>query len=346
MTILSKIIKNLKDNPELYFERTSTPEIVVKKLVSHMNSEIAHLSVREDSESKNLFVKLLYPDMADGRSNRSDREYKEEQIKTEYDLLKKLYQAFSSYPDLGVVKPVACFPELFALISEGQEGIKLSSFMGKAKIYSGKNEMNNLMHWINLCGKWLRLFQRFIQDDSARWYDFNEVFDYCDVRLDRLTHQRPQEFTDGFCKGLRCFLSEQVEQLKESEIQIVGRHNDYGPGNMIISNQKLVLLDFSGFNYGPACCDYVKFWSELDLMKTNPLILSRTVEKLQGAFVSGYGRRIDSQEPLFNVFRVAYILDKMDDVWLDWSTMPWIRRQSYKRLYFDFFARLKGYCQL
>lgn len=167
MTILDEIVRNLRDNPRVYFESTSPPEIVVKNVVSHSNSEVAHLSVRQDSEEKDLFAKLLYPEMADGRSNRSDRKYKEEQIRTEYDLLKRLYEAFSSYPDLGVVKPVACFPEHLALITEGQEGITLSRMMGKAKIYSGKNGFKDLTRWIYLCGKWLRLFQGFIQDDSG-----------------------------------------------------------------------------------------------------------------------------------------------------------------------------------
>lgn len=344
MTMLSDIVNNLQNRASEYFGLASKPEIGVIENLNHSNSRTARLSVLWNGGGTKLFVKMLYPDEADGKSNRSDREYKKGQIRAEYGVLKNLHQAFASFPDLGVVKPIACFPEYLALVTEEQEGIKLSSIMGNAKLYSPQSRIDELADRIYLCGRWLQHFQRLIGEEGNRRYDFNEVFEYCEVRLHRLGLQRPDEFTDSFRARVRSFLRERVDHVQKEELRVVGRHNDFGPNNIIVSGQKLVVLDFSGFGYGPPCCDYVKFWSELDLMRTSPLILNKTVEKLQEAMVDGYGERIDTAELLFVVFRVAYVLDKMDDVWLDWADTPWAQRLAYKQLYLGFLSWLKKLC--
>jgi len=333
MLIVNEIVNTLRKNHRVYFESVSPPEVEVLSITNHPNSCVARLRVRLGVSDKALFVKTLYPDEVDGRSNRSDREYKEYQIRTEYDVLKKLYDAFAPYPNLGVVKPVDYFPEYLALVTEEQQGQKFSLLMQNAKMYSRHEKTEKLVDCTCLCGAWLRLFQDFMKQNDIKKYDFNEVLNYCDVRLDILANHRPYDFTEPFCEGVRNFLKHQVKRVKVDGLEVVGRHNDYSPNNMIVKDQKLVVLDFSGFSYGPVCGDYVKFWSGLDLMKDSLLVSVKTVEKLQEAFIAGYGRKINPDDPLFILFQMAYILDKMGDIWLDWPFTSLIRRRVHKDLY-------------
>ena len=342
--VLSKIVVNLRDNYRSYFGSDSVPEIEVLSTRSYPNSQITQLSVRMGHEGKALFVKLLYPDRVDGRFNKSDREYKKQQIQTENDVLKKLYKAYQAYPDLGVVKPIACFPEFLALVTEEQTGAKFSSIIGNVKLYSSREQFKRLVYWVQLCGWWLHLFQGFMREGYKEKYDFREVFDYCNVRLDILSHHNPGEFTEGFCRRIRHFLEEQVDELKLEDLEIVGGHNDYRPYNMIVSGQKLVLLDFSGFSYGPACCDYVKFWSGLDSIKGSLFVSDERVQRLQEAFAIGYRKTVDLDDAVFKVFRVSYMLDKMGDTCLDWPTIAWLRRPAYKQLYRKYLSWLKKNC--
>lgn len=340
-----QVLDNLRENHQSYFESRATPQFGVDQTADHPNSRIARLRVKWEHGERMLFLKLLYPDQVDGRTNRSDREYKEQQIRAEYEVLKKLDRAFAGHQTLGVIKPVACFPEHLALVTEEQPGIKFSSIIGNVKIFSKREEIKEVVQWVQLCGSWLRHFQTFVPGNGKFVeFSFDEILDFCEVRLGLLTQFRQGEFTNSFCQSIRHFLREQVEQTKQETMEIIGRHNDFGPYNMILTGQKLVLLDFAGFGFGPSCWDYVKFWCGLDQIRGSLLVSDKTVDQLQEAFISGYGKMLDPNTPLFAIYRLGYILDQMGDIWQDWSTIDWKRRPLYKQLYRRYLAWLRAHC--
>jgi thiamine kinase-like enzyme len=345
--MLEEVIRRLREDHKAHFGSRKVPRIVVTDTINHANSRIARLNVRWDSEERWFFVKLLYPDREDGRTNRSDRPYKEQQVHDEYEVLDKLHKSFPSNHNLGVIKPVACFPDCLALVTEEQSGLKFSTFFKSARVYSREKQFNELVGLTRACGHWLRCFQEFMHGESRTLtYDFQELFNYCEVRLERLSRSRPHEFTKELCKAILDFVKHTIYEVNPLKLQIVGRHNDFTPNNMIVSGRRLIVLDFAGFSYGPICCDYVKFWSGLDSIVGSPLVSSAAVEELKNAFVGGYGVAMDFNDPLVAVFRVAWILDRIDDIWLEeWPSLGVLRRLVYVRLHKRYLCVLRDYLQ-
>jgi hypothetical protein len=346
MAELSSVVDRLRRGEWLGPVPAGPESVRVARVESRANSVTARIVHQAAGVSRTYFVKMLYPDLADGRSNRSDREYKEGQIQDEFTVLERLWNQFSSEAALGVVRPVACFPEELAIVTEEAAGTSLSAYMEGAKIHAGRRRLARLLDLCERCGTWLRLFQAFTRDGQEREYDFGEIVDYCDVRLARLSSARPREVTEALRSGVRGCLERTIAEARRGVLDVAARHNDFGPQNIIVDGDRIVVLDFGGFNHGPACSDYVRFWSQLELMASSPLVTRATVRELQAAFARGYGDRLDERDPLFSLFRIAFVLDKMDDVWLGWSSFPWYRKISYRRLHDGSLAWLVAQCGL
>ena len=332
--MVDKIVHELRQGHRRYFGSASTPEAAIVECIEYPNSKIARVRFQWPGETLMIFLKILHPELVDGRANRSDRQFKEEQILAEFTTLERLDAAFEPHPELGVVTPIGCFPEHIALATKEKPGSMFSTQVGRVRVYSRQASVDELADWFRLCGRWLRCFQTFEDETAgAATFDFAEVSDYCDVRLEILADHRPQEFTSRFCGAIRAFLQEQVLAQDPDSLEIVGRHNDYGPYNMILSGRQLVVLDFAGFNFGPSLSDYVKLWCTIDSMRGSPLVSTRMIATYRDAFASGYGRAVDTANPLFLMLRLAYVLDKMGDICLDWDGIPMSRRLTYRMLY-------------
>jgi hypothetical protein len=77
------------------------------------------------------------------------------------------------------------------------------------------------------------------------------------------------------------------------------------------------------------------------------LILDAQVDALLERFQEGYGHAIDFGENVNQVMRIAWVLDRIDDLWWDGKLEGgWLRRPLYLRLYARLFDWLKKCCSL
>jgi hypothetical protein len=75
-----------------------------------------------------------------------------------------------------------------------------------------------------------------------------------------------------------------------------------------------VVLDFTGFTYGPPLYDFMKFWMRLDYLGFGPASARSRIERMQRAFAEGYKHPVNLQSPLAMLLRLANILDKMSEL--------------------------------
>ena len=342
--MLERVMHGLALDHKEIFTSVEEPAITLIQKIDYPNSQIARLKLGWKERDVVVFVKVLYEDLVDGKTNRSDLEYKEQQIRTEYDVLGKLYEYFDEHENVGVITPLICFPDCLAHVTLEAEGSKLSSLMGDAKVFGKTENFKKLLQSIRQVGRWLHLFQGFpsYTIHTAKEFDVNDVFSYCQIRLERLSQARPNEFTAQFCNQFMQVIQATGEGISFKNLEISCRHNDFGPNNILVSEEKLIVLDFGGFNYGPSCCDFIKFWSELEILRTSPFISHENIDSLQAAFLAGFGREFDIEDPTFAFFEAVYLIDKIDEIITAWQSLSWIQRFAYLRLYRKLVHHLEG----
>ena len=266
----------------------------------------------------------------------SDRAERMVEATTEFRVLSELWKRFVPFSDLGVVRAVACLPEDSALITEEFPGQKLDIALAQARLFGSRRELEKLAHLCHLAGRWLRHFQSFTAPSQASRFDIGELFHYCEERL-RIIVDGPGSGLDATRSGLViAHLERLAAYTDESELEISGRQNDYRPDNMLTRDGRLVVLDFTGFTWGPRLYDFMKFWMRLDYYAFGPLAAPDRIDLLKRRFAEGYGGGVNVRSPLAEILHLANILDKMSEL-----TEAPSRRRSRRALEKAWYRHLK-----
>jgi hypothetical protein len=271
-------------------------------------STICVIALRNARTEKRFYLKTL-------NLNSNGRAAKIQAATTEYQVLQKLTARFAPYPQLGVVRPAASMPEDLSLLTEEFAAQKLNVVLDRAsRFFQRGAETERSLLLCQLAGEWLRRFQTFTSPDPASAYDPSELLAYCDERLRIIMTDRRQRMARERAAAITRHLERLIDRLEPAELRLTGRQNDFRPDNMLTRDGKLVVLDFTGFTYGPPLYDFMKFWMRLDYLKFGPTAATAKVERMKGAFAEGYQYPVNLQSPMARLLRLANILDKMSEL--------------------------------
>ncbi len=258
------------------------------------------------------------------------------ELKTEYQILNDLWKYFARFPHLGVVKPVACMPEDLSLLIEEFPGQKLDAILAHVGLFQSRRQIDRIANLCGLVGEWLRHFQAFTAPPEVSWFDVSEIFAYCDDRLRIIVDSPNGHLGRELSRTIMTHLKRLAIDIDKPELELTGRQNDFRPDNMLMTDNRIVVLDFTGFTYGPRLYDFMKFWMRLDYLSFGPFSVARAVELTKRSFAEGYGHRVDLASPMAELLRLANILDKMSELVETVSHPVWRRvleKQWYKHLY-------------
>lgn len=271
-------------------------------------STIYVIALCNGQAEKRFYLKTLNLD-ADGRAA------KVRQATTEYQALQDLSRVFAPHPRLGVVKPVASMPEDLSLLMEESPGQKLDIVLARAsRLFSRGEETNSSVSLCGLVGEWLRRFQSATVPAQPSTYDPTELLAYCDERLRIILSEPHAWVTRERSAAIRHHLERLVECLDPAELRVTGRQNDFRPDNMLTRDGEVVVLDFTGFTYGPPLYDFMKFWMRLEYLGFGPASAMSKIERMQRAFADGYEHPVNLRSPMARLLRLANILDKMSEL--------------------------------
>ncbi len=242
----------------------------------------------------------------------------------------ELTHRFASFADLGVIRPIACWPEDLAFLTEEFPGqnVELVLRDDVRRLWS-PSALRRAAALCRKAGEWLRHFQSYTVPDVST-FDVDELIAYCDLRISTILDGAEGLLTRPLSQVVMRHVTNLAATFSESERELVGRHNDLRPDNMLTRDERLVVVDFTGFTYGPRLYDYMKFWMRLDYMAFGTLPIGRRVEALKAGFAEGYGRAVDLDAPMAQFLRIANILDKMSEL-ADPPSRPLHRRLVDRR---------------
>jgi len=287
------------------------------------HSVIHVISLSNGRRARRFYLKRL-------NTNPSVHDRKLRECVTEYRLLEELTHRFASFADLGVIRPIACWPEDLAFLTEEFPGqnVELVLRDDVRRLWS-PSALRRAAALCRKAGEWLRHFQSYTVPDVST-FDVDELIAYCDLRISTILDGAEGLLTRPLSQVVMRHVTNLAATFSESERELVGRHNDLRPDNMLTRDERLVVVDFTGFTYGPRLYDYMKFWMRLDYMAFGALPIGRRVEALKAGFAEGYGRAVDLDAPMAQFLRIANILDKMSEL-ADPPSRPLHRRLVDRR---------------
>jgi Ser/Thr protein kinase RdoA (MazF antagonist) len=297
----------LEASGEEYLKHTGPFRAAVVRAERRAHSTIHVVSLRAADCEQRFFLKTRHATPASEGVRRGE-------VVREYQLLGELWDHLVTSPQLAVVKPVALLAEDLAFLTEEFPGCKLDALLASGGRLAPRRVLARLVDLCELAGLWLARFQAFTAGRRTTPYDVSELLSYCEERIARLVDSR----WGGLDRPRGILVMRHLERLARAvdatDLVITGRHNDFRPDNMLARDNRVAVLDFTGFTYGPRLYDFMKFWMRLEYLAFTPLPVARDVMRLKNAFRQGYGGDVDLQGPMAQVLRLANILDKLTEL--------------------------------
>jgi hypothetical protein len=224
-----------------------------------------------------------------------------------------LYERLRGNPAQSVPRIVAWFPEEKAVVTEESKGeLLLNIIDNDAAGYLGRRVLEKLGAHCYSVGLWLEKFQR-ITATNARIPEFEkEIVGYVDLRLRKLRHA--SSLTEERYKTVLKYLERELRNVRQTDIYACGVHGDFGLSNILVDSDRVTVLDFTMYNIGLPYTDPSYLYQRMEGFLTKPFFQRGTIAFLQRAFLEGYQRGFDLQNPLFKLSRVRHMVNRLVDL--------------------------------
>jgi aminoglycoside phosphotransferase (APT) family kinase protein len=259
----------------------------------------------DDSPIAHLFLKILKPvPIAGGIDALRQR------VADDFSTTRRVYRAMAAHQQLGVVPPVACYPEHLALVTEQVPGATLlDHLMRYAAWLPSASRVEQLAGTMANVGRWVRVFQSIDAGDGT--VTAESIRDYVDHRLRKLVTHRPARFGDGERQAVLRHIDALGRQIDPCEFREVPIHADLAPGNILISGERVVVLDFAMAKHGTKLQDLTRLVMQIDLLGIKPQMSDRVLGELQRALVHGFDASLTPDAPLFRLMTLLHRINHL-----------------------------------
>ena len=303
-------------------------EVSFKPLGGGADSNVFEVMARDEGPPIGLILKLHRPggiQALDGVG--SGRECAE----NDFNALTYLWSVFSQVSTrLAVPRPVAVAPNHAALLMEKCPGVGLA----RAKRWSRfrRKSSGSLADWFEACGEWLAIFHLATKSDGDPSQTFSRMERDFYTDLD-LCGQRGLD-ADLVLAATRRFEAEK-SQAFDGRFGLVGRHCDFAPYNVLVSSDRVSVIDFEGLQQGLVYEDLCYFLGMHEL--TPPYHLSRSMTAaLRKDFLRGYERHSALDRSAFEFFMLVATVKIMGNSPILRASTNWLallKRQQQLRFY-------------
>jgi hypothetical protein len=258
------------------------------------------------------------------------------QLTKEFDVLCRLQAS----RNLQVVRPVAVYPDLAALVTEEVAGRDLGEEL-KHQLSRGLRRPNlaGMQEICDRCGKWLRAFQALTAQAGEPAFSLPEMREYIDRRLRKLTGNGWLGFSELRRQRLLRLFDSRAARVSVADRRVSGVHGDFGPGNVLVERDAMFVLDFSMYTRGSVYHDVTHFYHHLHLLAFHPRFSRGVGQQLGRAFLSGYEPGLSPAADVFVLFRIQHVLCQLsrlsttrEETWLSRGHKHFIGRAHLRWL--------------
>lgn len=273
-------------------------------------------SVRRLEDRRYSHIYLVQPRSADGGTAARPPElvlkvYRAalpERRQREFEDLRRVYAALG--PNAGVVRPVGCEAARGAILTERARGVPFVRLVREAcRRGADRDTLARAAALCTCAGAWLRRFQSVGRTEMQGLVPEHlgtpaAFLAYVHERLQLLRAARPG-IEPELCDELLSHASMTLQALPAAALEpVTWSHADFGPHNLLVDGDRLVVLDFE---LGPQHPYFdATYYLETLAHSGGPLVDPSRLQRLERAFLAGYSTPVDM--PLFTLFRLRHLV--------------------------------------
>jgi thiamine kinase-like enzyme len=298
-------VKNAIVNGEItgIDHQNSFYDIAIKNTLERRFSKVAYIQVKDNNgKQKNIYLKESVPNKALGETQEEIRG----RIISEFETTRKINAAFSAYSEFCIPETIAIYPEELIYIIGECPGITLSdAIKTSALCWSRKEKRITLLNEIQLIGNWLQLFQQKIAVKTS--FSLEKMKEYCGIRLARI--EKKGLLSERFSNEVLDLFSENnLRDIKDKELGMALAHCDFTPGNILVGNNGISVIDFARTQPWSPYLDISHLYHHIDLFRYKPIFSKKYLAQLKSGLLEGYGQPNLADNKLFKLFLVQHKL--------------------------------------
>jgi hypothetical protein len=281
-------------------------------------SYLLRLSVRRPGDAavlSHLFVKVFKPKSIDGGLDAM-----RQRVARDFDTTRQVFAAMRGDDRIGVVPPVACYPDLLAMATEQVTGVTLLERLeADAPWFPSESRLHQLLEIMATTGRWIRVFQGSIAGGGCATADGLRA--YIDHRLQRLVRADATFTVQDRARVLR-HIDSLGAQLSATDLQEVAIHSDLGPGNVLVSGRRIVVLDFGMTKLGTRLHDLTRLYAQIELLSVKPWYRPEVIAQLQRALIAGFDPALSVDRPLFRLLLLLHRVNHLTSLTVTRARVP------------------------
>jgi Phosphotransferase enzyme family len=332
---LKRIVETVLQDHEDYLQGSRAVRLV--ELIKRPSSQIIKIEIEFENSKNNILVKVFKP------KNSSSNHFQEmrDRVRKDFDVTLMVHERLKSYPGYSTAEPVACFPELLAIVMIESPGQNLRDLIiNKATYYPSKTTLDQLAEYSFACGQWLTIFQDITREKAQGNLQPHDVVRDIDLRLSKLVQKHGEFFSSQLRRQVLNYSERQALKVQDADLRLCGVHGDFCPANILVNGREITVLDFEMFKVGSIYQDFTYYLRHLETLSQKPVFRPKTLSILREAFVIGYDKNIDTTAPIVALFKLRHIICHLVDI-LDLAGKPFHKRLFSKTVARRYIQALK-----
>ncbi|MEA2491961.1 MAG: colanic acid/amylovoran biosynthesis glycosyltransferase, partial [Acidobacteriota bacterium] len=268
-----------KEITALDWNQLGAESVGLRRTVIRRDAIVADVTISDGKVKRDVIVKLHRPETSDGGTAADC-------ARNEFEILERLHGGMSAVGAeasgtvvYGVPRPLLFDEPHAAIVSERAAGATLTSLIDEA----ANRGPRRLAMPMRRAGTWLRLMheQTHVAHDGRHILTAIVLLAIRDLDLAAAADRKLRRNRLAIIKGLR----ELEARVADKPLPVVGRHGDYSPANIFLSDKRVDVVNFEAFRDGLPLNDVARFLLYLEL---HPWRSRRIGKDVAAAFLGGY----------------------------------------------------------
>lgn len=236
------------------------------------------------------------------------RRFMEARIRKDFREMEQCFAQLTIAKGLGCVRPIACFPEHLAVVTEAGPGEPFDIVLARACRPFASEALRRQMQGVCAgIGGWLRAFQEMTPESSRS--DADAVREYVDVRLQRLV-RNPRARFGHFDRDRTLRTIDALAAASDiADFDEVKIHADFGPGNILAHGTHVTVLDFAMSGRGLKYYDLAHLYMHTGLFALKPQCMRGSVEQVQRQLLTGFDPLLTAETPAFRLALLVNVVN-------------------------------------
>jgi hypothetical protein len=262
-------------------------------------SQVLEVDLRAEGRSVRAFIKILTP----RASHPEELEATSRNTAREFDALVTAHAALSRYAGLSTARPLACYPDLFALVTERVPGTPLDRLLSGLRGVPSARTIDSASAVMHTVGAWLAAFQTTGATDTR--ISLDRMRTYLDARLQPLVIAGL--ISEAVRGGLLRYFDGCAAKVTGAELIAVPVHADFTPENVMVSPGGVAVLDFTMAKQGARYLDLAHMFMHLQMLKARPWFRPAVLDRQTTALMAGFDPAVAPERPLFQLLLLQHV---------------------------------------